>query len=111
MSMGSKVCRGRHQGSCSSQFCRFRGVERHRFEYPRHGTLSCAALEREDRIGKGKTTQRSFSAEFIGFLTELLRKAKWARDSHRVGQSFGAQNPGGGVPCQAFKLQFHFTPT
>jgi hypothetical protein len=70
-------------------------AERHGFEYYRHGTLSLyAALNVKTGMVEGKTARRHTSAAFIGILTGLVRKAKWARDSHRVGQSFSAQNPG-----------------
>jgi transposase len=50
-------------------------AERHGFEYYRHGTLSLyAALNVKTGRVEGKTVPRHTSAEFVGFLTELLGK-------------------------------------
>src|SRR5271156_3998067 len=58
-------------------------AERHGFEYYRHGTLSLyAALNTATGRVHGKTAKRHTSAEFVGFLTELVGKAKWAREIH-----------------------------
>src|SRR5215831_10792749 len=60
-------------------------AERHGFEYYRHGTLSLyAALNVKTGKVQGKTTARHTSAEFVGFLTELVAKARWAREIHIV---------------------------
>jgi transposase len=60
-------------------------AERHGFEYYRHGTLSLyAALNVKTGSVEGKTAPRHTSAEFVGFLTALLAKAKWAREIHIV---------------------------
>src|SRR5579864_5960240 len=56
-------------------------LERHGFEYYRHGTLSLNA--KTGRV-EGKTAPRHTSAEFVSFLTELAGKAKWAREIHVV---------------------------
>src|SRR5919205_2659555 len=58
-------------------------AERHGFEYYRHGTLSLyAALD--VRTGKvvGKTASRHTSTEFIGFLDQLVQRARWAKAIH-----------------------------
>jgi transposase len=89
-------------------------AERHGFEYYRHGTLSLyAALD--VRTGKvvGKTAPRHTSAEFIGFLEDVVASAKWSREVHIVLDNlsdhktktvaeFLEANP---------KVRFHFTPT
>jgi hypothetical protein len=60
-------------------------AERHGFEYYRHGTLSLyAALNVKTGSVEGKTAPRHTNTEFVGFLTALLRKAKWAREIHIV---------------------------
>jgi transposase len=89
-------------------------AERHGFEYYRHGTLSLyAALDVKTGKVEGKTTRRHTSADFIGFLTDLVGKTSWAKEIHivldnlsahktRAVQEFLEQNP---------KVRFHFTPT
>src|SRR5512133_1487036 len=60
-------------------------ADRHGFEYYRHGTLSLyAALDVKTGQVQGKTAKRHASADFIAFLTELIGKAKWAREIHIV---------------------------
>jgi transposase len=89
-------------------------AERHGFEYYRHGTLSLyAALDVKTGRVQGKTARRHTSADFIGFLREVVNKARWAREIHIVLDNLSAhktqavaefldQNP---------KVRFHFTPT
>jgi transposase len=89
-------------------------AERHGFEYYRHGTLSLyAALEITTGKVEGKTARRHTSAEFIDFLTELVAKAKWAREIHIVLDNLSAHKT---KAVEAFlkdnpKVRFHFTPT
>jgi transposase len=87
---------------------------RHGFEYRRHGTLSLyAALNVKTGKIEGKTTRRHTSADFIGFLTDIVSKTAWAREIHIVLDNLSAhktqavrdfleENP---------KVRFHFTPT
>ena len=89
-------------------------AERHGFEYYRHGTLSLyAALDVKTGRVEGKTAHRHTSADFIDFLTDVIGKAKWAREIHIVLDNLSAhktkavedflqENP---------KVRFHFTPT
>jgi transposase len=89
-------------------------AERHGFEYYRHGTLSLfAALNVKSGKVTGKTAPRHTSAEFIQFLTEVVRQSSWAREIHIVLDNLSAhktkaveefleQNP---------RVHFHFTPT
>src|SRR6266404_964770 len=89
-------------------------AERHGFEYYRHGTLSLyAALDVKTGKVEGKTAKRHTSAEFIVFLWELVKKARWAKQIHivldnlsahktKAVEEFLAQHP---------KVRFHFTPT
>ena len=69
-------------------------AERHGFEYYRQGTLSLyAALNVKTGRVEGKTAQRHTSAEFVGFLMQLLGKAKWAREIHIVLDNLSAHKP------------------
>ena len=89
-------------------------AERHGFEYYRHGTLSLyAALDVKTGRVEGKTAKRHTSAEFLGFLRHLVKKAGRAKEIHIVLDNLSAhktkaveefleQNP---------KVRFHFTPT
>lgn len=89
-------------------------AEKHGFEYYRHGTLSLyAALDVKTGKVEGKTAQRHTSAEFIGFLGQLVKSARWAEEIHIVLDNLSAhktkavadfleENP---------KVRFHFTPT
>jgi transposase len=89
--------------------------ERHGFEYYRHGTLSLyAALNVKTGMVEGKAVHRHTSAEFVGFLENLVTKAKWGageftscstifrHTKHRPSQQFLADHP---------KVRLHFTPT
>src|SRR3979490_640252 len=60
-------------------------AERHGFEYFRHGTLSLyAALDVKTGKVEGKTAKRHTSAEFLGFLSQLVKEARWAKQIHIV---------------------------
>src|SRR5689334_11514340 len=89
-------------------------AERHGFEYYRHGTLSLyAALEVKTGKVEGKTAKRHTSAEFIVFLWELVKKARWAQQIHIVLDNLSAHKT---KAVEEFleenpKVRFHFTPT
>jgi transposase len=89
-------------------------AERHGFEYYRHGTLSLyAALDVKTGRVEGKTAQRHTSAEFIGFLSELVSQAKWTREIHIILDNLSAHKT---KAVEEFlkehpKVRFHFTPT
>ena len=89
-------------------------AERHGFEYYRHGTLSLyAALDVKTGRVEGKTARRHTSAEFIYFLTDVVGKAKWAREIHIVLDNLSAHKT---KAVEEFldshpKVRFHFTPT
>jgi transposase len=89
-------------------------AERHGFEYYRHGTLSLyAALNVRTGMVEGRTAQRHTSAEFVAFLNELVRKARWAREIHIVLDNLSAHKT---PAVQQFladhpKVRLHFTPT
>lgn len=89
-------------------------AERHGFEYYRHGTLSLyAALNVKTGAVDGKTTRRHTSAEFVDFLSRLVKKARWAKQIHIVLDNLSAHK------TQAVRdfleentrVRFHFTPT
>ena len=89
-------------------------AERHGFEYYRHGTLSLyAALE--VRTGKvvGKTAPRHTSAEFVGFLEQVVATTKWATEIHIVLDNLSAHKTKTVADfLEAHpKVRFHFTPT
>jgi transposase len=89
-------------------------AEKHGFEYYRHGTLSLyAALDVKTGQVHGKTASRHTSAEFIGFLTEIVQRNPEPKEIHIVLDNLSAhktqavrefldQNP---------RVRFHFTPT
>jgi hypothetical protein len=62
---------------------------------------------------KGKTARRHTSADFIDFLTDVIGKAKWAREIHIVLHNLSARKT---KAVEDFlqehpKVRFHFTPT
>jgi transposase len=89
-------------------------AEKHGFEYYRHGTLSLyAALDVTTGQVHGKTASRHTSADFIGFLTEIVERNPQPKEIHIVLDNLSAhktqavkefleQNP---------RVRFHFTPT
>ena len=89
-------------------------VERHGFEYYRHGTLSLyAALDVKTGRVQGKTAARHTSAEFIGFLTEIVEKNPLPKEIHIVLDNLSAHKTGAVRDFleQNPRVQFHFTPT
>ncbi len=89
-------------------------AERHGFEYYKHGTLSLyAALDVKTGKIQGKTAKRHTSSEFISFLSELVGRARWAKEIHIVLDNLSAHKT---KAVQEFlaehpKVRFHFTPT
>jgi transposase len=89
-------------------------VERHGFEYYRHGTLSLyAALDTATGRVHGKTAARHTSQDFIAFLKEVVTLCPPRQQIHiildnlsahktKLVQQFLEQNP---------RVSFHFTPT
>src|ERR1700680_4376573 len=60
-------------------------LERHGFEYYRHGTLSLyAALDVKTGQVHGMTAGRHTSKEFIAFLEGLVERTDWAKEIHVV---------------------------
>jgi transposase len=89
-------------------------IERHGFEYYRHGTLSLyAALETATGHVHGKTTARHTSQDFVAFLEEVVARCPAKRQIHiildnlsahksRLVDEFLQKHP---------RVQLHFTPT
>ena len=89
-------------------------AERHGFEYYRHGTLSLyAALDVKTGNVQGKTAKRHTSSEFIAFLSELVSRARWAKEIHIVLDNLSAHKTKAVEEFLAEhpKVRFHFTPT
>jgi transposase len=89
-------------------------AERHGFEYYRHGTLSLyAALNVKSGKVTGKTAKRHTSADFIDFVTGVVRQTKWAKEIHIVLDNLSAHKT---KAVEQFlqenpRVRFHFTPT
>ena len=89
-------------------------AERHGFEYYRHGTLSLyAALDVKTGKIQGKTAKRHTSEEFIAFVSDLVKRARWAKEIHIVLDNLSAHKT---KAVQQFlanhsNVRFHFTPT
>ena len=89
-------------------------VERHGFEYKRHGTLSLyAALNVQTGEVQGKTTARHTSLDFVGFLGEVVATRAPDEEIHvildnlsthktKLVESFLEEHP---------NVTLHFTPT
>ena len=89
-------------------------AERHGFEYYRHGTLSLyAALDVKTGKVQGKTAKRHTSSEFIAFLSEVVKRTRWAREIHIVLDNLSAHKTKAVEQFLAEhpKVHFHFTPT
>jgi transposase len=89
-------------------------LERHGFEYFRHGTLSLyAALDTLSGEVHGKTVKRHTSAEFVAFLDELVATQPRRREIHVILDNLSAHKS---KTVQHFlqdnpRVKFHFTPT
>lgn len=89
-------------------------IERHGFEYFRHGTLSLyAALDVRTGKVQGKTAARHTSEEFVGFLDQVVSRCKPKQEIHVILDNLSAHKT---VKVQAFledhaHVHFHFTPT
>ena len=78
-------------------------VERHGFEYKRHGTLSLyAALNTQTGAVQGPTTARHTSQDFVEFLGEVVASCDPDQEIlHHPRQPLGSQNPEGGRVLRA----------
>jgi transposase len=89
-------------------------AESHGFEYFRHGTLSLyAALETQSGEILGKTAKRHTSAEFVGFLEEIVTSQSAGKAIHVIADNLSAHKT---KLVDAFlathaNVRLHFTPT
>ena len=89
-------------------------IERHGFEYRRHGTLSLyAALETATGRVHGKTTARHTSQDFVAFLEEVVAQCPTDQQIHIILDNLSAHKT---KLVDAFlqnnsRVQLHFTPT
>jgi transposase len=89
-------------------------LERHGFEYFRHGTLSLYAAF-NTRTGEvlGKTAARHTSAEFVAFLTDICAQQPKRKEIHVICDNLSAHKT---KHVQAFlaehrNVHLHYTPT
>lgn len=89
-------------------------AESHGFEYFRHGTLSLyAALETQSGEILGKTASHHTSAEFVGFLADVIASQPAGKEIHVVADNLSAHKT---KLVDAFlaahsNVRLHFTPT
>lgn len=89
-------------------------VERHGFEYYRHGTLSLyAALDVKSGKVHGKTAARHTSEEFVDFLAQVVALCKPKQEIHIIVDNLSAHKT---QKVSQFleshpSVQLHFTPT
>jgi transposase len=89
-------------------------LERHGFEYKRNGTLSLyAALDVKTGKVQGKTAERHTSAEFVGFLEEIISGCKPRQEIHIILDNLSAHKTS---QVEEFlqrnsRVKLHFTPT
>ncbi len=89
-------------------------IERHGFEYYRHGTLSLyAALDVRTGKVQAKTAPRHTSEEFVRFLEQVVGSCRSKQEVHVVVDNLSAHKT---VKVQTFLEQhphvhLHFTPT
>jgi transposase len=89
-------------------------LERHGFEYYRHGTLSLYAAF-NTRTGEvlGKTAHRHTSAEFVAFLSAIVANQPRAKEIHVIADNLSAHKT---QRVEEFlaehpNVHMHFTPT
>jgi len=89
-------------------------IERHGFEYYRHGTLSLyAALDVRTGKVQGKTAARHTSEEFVGFLDQVVTGCRPRQEIHIILDNLSAHKT---AKVESFLQQhpnvhLHFTPT
>jgi transposase len=89
-------------------------VERHGFEYKRNGTLSLyAALDVKTGKVQGKTAQRHTSAEFVGFLEQVITGCNPDQEIHIILDNLSAHktNQVDEFLERNSNVKLHFTPT
>jgi transposase len=89
-------------------------LERHGFEYFRHGTLSLyAAFNTQTGEVLGKTAARHTSAEFVAFLTDICTQQRKRKELHVICDNLSAHKT---KRVQEFlaehrNVHLHYTPT
>jgi transposase len=89
-------------------------LERHGFEYFRHGTLSLyAALDTKTGSVLGRTADSHTSEEFVSFLAELVASQPEGKEIHVILDNLSAHKSKRVKEFLSLHLQvhFHFTPT
>jgi transposase len=89
-------------------------LERHGFEYYRHGTLSLyAAFNTQNGEVLGKTTARHTSAEFVAFLADIVANQPRGKEIHVIADNLSTHKTEQVAKFLADhpKVQLHFTPT
>jgi transposase len=89
-------------------------AERHGFEYKRHGTLSLyAAFATQTGDIIGKTAERHTSAEFVGFLGDILASQPVGREIHVIADNLSAHKTDKVAEFLAAhpQVHLHYTPT
>jgi transposase len=89
-------------------------LERHGFEYYRHGTLSLyAAFNTRSGAVSGKTVARHTSQEFVAFLAEVVANQPAGKELHIIADNLSAHKT---ARVQEFlrlhpNVHLHYTPT
>src|SRR5271169_5519881 len=89
-------------------------LERHGFEYYRHGTLSLyAALNIRNGAVLGKTAARHTSQEFVAFLAELVANQPRGKEIHLIADNLSAHKTKRVEQFLAAhpRVHLHYTPT
>src|SRR6266852_6981291 len=89
-------------------------LERHGFEYRRNGTLSLyAALDVKTGRVQGKTAERHTSAEFVGFLEQVIAGCTPHQEIHIILDNLSAHktNHVAEFLARTANVKLHFTPT
>jgi transposase len=89
-------------------------IERHGFEYYRHGTLSLyAALETATGRVHGKTAARHTSQDFVAFLEEVVAQCPAKQQIHIILDNLSAHKTRlvDEFLSTNSRIHFHFTPT
>jgi len=89
-------------------------LERHGFEYYRHGTLSLyAALNTKSGTVVGKTAARHTSQEFVAFLADLVANQPRGKAIHMIADNLSAHKTKRVEQFLAAhpKVHLHYTPT
>jgi transposase len=89
-------------------------LERHGFEYYRHGTLSLyAALNTRNGAVVGKTAARHTSQEFVAFLAEVVAHQPRGKEIHLIADNLSAHKTKRVEQFLAAhpKVYLHYTPT